>query len=555
MDKRHNLLFALFVVFMLVLGSAAPAVAANNSDNKPNDGNSNKKINNVIVMVPDGCDQNIQTLARWYSGEELQLDSMYTGMVSTNMANSVITGSAAAATAFATGEKTTVRFLGVGPRAEDLLSIYDAEDMAEPYVPLATVLEGAKLEGKATGLIATSSITHATPAAFAVHVHDRGMDSEIMEHIVYQDIDVVFAGGEQYLDSDRNDGEDLKQVLLDEGYQYVTTTDEMEAVTTGQVWGMFASKHMQPEMSRETTEEPSIVEMTEKAIELLSEDEDGFFLMVEGSQVDWAGHANDPEYMVTDFLAFDEAVKAAVNFAEEDGHTLVIVFPDHNTGGMTIGNYDTSYTDLTVEELVDPLKGEEGTVEIGWTTGGHAGGDVPLWAYGPDKPTGLLDNTELATCVADAFGFNLEDVGEELFVEVDEAYPGIWSLDLTDNDNPVVVIERRGVVAELPVSKDILIIDDTEYDLEGVVVGVPMADGNSVLTADDDFYIPQEAVDIIDEKISEGFSGRWSLDLSDSENPAIVFDNDSVVVKYLYTQNILIIGDEAFDLIDILGSI
>jgi alkaline phosphatase len=295
--------------------------------------------------------------------------------------------------------------------------------------------------------------------------------------------------------------------------------------------------------------------MTEKAIELLSEDEDGFFLMVEGSQVDWAGHANDPEYMVTDFLAFDEAVKAAVNFAEEDGHTLVIVFPDHNTGGMTIGNYDTSYTDLTVEELVDPLKGEEGTVEIGWTTGGHAGGDVPLWAYGPDKPTGLLDNTELATCVADAFGFNLEDVGEELFVEVDEAYPGIWSLDLTDNDNPVVVIERRGVVAELPVSKDILIIDDTEYDLEGVVVGVPMADGNSVLTADDDFYIPQEAVDIIDEKISEGFSGRWSLDLSDSENPAIVFDNDSVVVKYLYTQNILIIGDEAFDLIDILGSI
>jgi alkaline phosphatase len=555
MDKRHNLLFALFVVFMLVLGSAAPAVAANNNDNKQTDRNPNKKINNIIVMVPDGCDQNIQTLARWYSEEELQLDSMYTGMVSTNMANSVITGSAAAATAFATGEKTTARFLGVGPRTEDLLSIYDAEDMAEPYVPLATVLEGAKLEGKATGLIATSSITHATPAAFAVHVHDRGMDSEIMEHIVYQDIDVVFAGGEQYLDSDRNDGEDLKQVLLDEGYQFVTTTNEMEAVTTGQAWGMFASKHMQPEMSRETTEEPSIVEMTEKAIELLSEDKDGFFLMVEGSQVDWAGHDNDPEYMVTDFLAFDKAVEAAVNFAEEDGHTLVIVFPDHNTGGMTIGNYDTSYTDLTVEELVDPLKGEEGAVEIGWTTGGHAGGDVPLWAYGPDKPTGLLDNTELATYVADAFGFNLDDVGEELFVEVDEAYPGIWSLDLTDNGNPVLVIERRGVVAELPVSKDILRIDDTEYDLEGVVVGVPMADGDSALTADDDFYIPQEAVDIIDEKISEGFSGKWSLDLTDSENPAIVFDSDEVVVKYLYTQNILIIGDEAFDLIDILGSI
>ncbi|WP_321429744.1 hypothetical protein [uncultured Methanolobus sp.] len=132
MDKRHNLLFSLFVVFMLVLGSAAPAVAANNNDNKQTDRNSNKKINNIIVIVPDGCDQKIQTLAHWYSEEELRLDSMYTGMVSTNMANSVITGSAA--TAFATGEKTTVRFLGVGPRTENLLSIYEAVDIIDEKI-------------------------------------------------------------------------------------------------------------------------------------------------------------------------------------------------------------------------------------------------------------------------------------------------------------------------------------------------------------------------------------------------------------------------------------
>ena len=539
---------------MLVFGSAAPAVAANNNGDKSTDGNSNKKINNVIVMVPDGCDQDIQTLARWYSGEDLQLDSMVSGMVKTYMADSIITDSASAATAFSTGYKTSNGFLSVGPRNDTLLTTLDESEMAEAYVPLATVLEGAKLEGKATGLVATSEIPHATPAAFASHSHSRKLYDDIVEQMVYEDVDVVLAGGEDFLYAQRQDGENLIEVLESRDYQFVTTADELEDVESGKVWGMFAGAAMSPEMSR-TDEEPTIAEMTTKAIELLSDDQDGFFLMVEGSQVDWAGHANDPLYMVTDFLAFDEAVEVAVDFAEQDGHTLVIVFPDHNCGGMTIGTQGTSYTDLTVEELLGPLNGEEGTVEIGWTSGGHTGGDVPLWSYGPDRPIGLLDNTDLATCVADAFGFKLDDVSEELFVEVDAAFPGIWSLDLTDSKNPVLVIERRGVVAELPINKDILTIDDTEYNLEGIVVAVPMADGNSALTDDDEFYIPQEAVEIIDEKISEGFSGKWSLDLTDSENPAIVFDNDKVVVKYLFTQNILIIGEEVYDLTDILGSI
>ncbi len=517
MDKRKNFLFVFIVVGLLVFGSTASAMAGKSTDNKWNDddyrntGNSysNKGIKNVIVMVPDGCDQNIQTLARWYSGEELQLDNMVSGMVSTNMANSVITGSAAAATAFATGEKTTVRFLGVGPRTEDLLSIYDENEMAEPYAPLATVLEGAKLEGKATGLVATSSITHATPAAYAVHVHDRGMDSEIMEHIVYQDIDVVFAGGERYLDNSRNDGENLKEVLLDEGYQFVTTETEMDALESGQAWGMFASKHMQPDMTRDDTEEPSIAEMTDKAIELLSQDKDGFFLMIEGSQVDWAGHANDPVYMVTDFLAFDEAVEIAVDFAEKDGHTLVIVFPDHNTGGMTIGNYGTSYTDLTVEELLNPLMGEEGTVEIGWTTGGHAGGDVPLWSYGPNRPIGLFDNTELATYVADVFGFQLDDVREELFVEINDAFKeDEWSLDLTDPENPVLVIDTGDIIGELPINKDILRVEGKEHDLKGIVVAAPMSDGNEELSEDDKFYLPQDAVDAFKDNKSKSRSKK-----------------------------------------------
>jgi alkaline phosphatase len=113
---------------------------------------------------------------------------------------------------------------------------------------------------------------------------------------------------------------------------------------SGPVWGLFDDSHMQPDMDRQhfAEHEPSLAEMVGKAIELLSQDKDGFFLMVEGSQVDWAGHNNDPIYMVTDFLAFDDAVKAACDFAEEDGRTLVLAYPDHNTGGMKIGHYFTA---------------------------------------------------------------------------------------------------------------------------------------------------------------------------------------------------------------------
>jgi alkaline phosphatase len=123
--------------------------------------------------------------------------------------------------------------------------------------------------------------------------------------------------------------------------------------------GLFDDSHMQPNMDRQyfAEHEPSIAEMTQKAIELLSRDRDGFFLMVEGSQVDWAGHNNDSIYMVDDFIAFDDAVKVACDFAEKDGRTLVLAYPDHNTGGMKIGHYSTAvgYTETKIEDLIYPL--------------------------------------------------------------------------------------------------------------------------------------------------------------------------------------------------------
>jgi alkaline phosphatase len=284
----------------------------------------------------------------------------------------------------------------------------------------------------------------------------------------------------------RTDGENLTEVLLERGYQYVDSRDEMLDLSSGKTWGLFSSSHMASSINRPFLApfQPPLPEMTEKAIELLSQDRDGFFLMVEGSQIDGATHANDPIYAVTEFLAFDEAVKVAVDFAEEDGHTLVLVFPDHNTGGMTIGSYsDAEYDSTSVEDVIEPLKGmklnsigvatkigkdlspenikaqlktwwgieatDDDVTEIlelyhngeglsldyaisevisrnhtviGWTTHGHCADDVPLWAYGSDSPKGHMDNTEIAEYVAKKLGFDLNETNECLFIETGEVF-------------------------------------------------------------------------------------------------------------------------------------
>jgi alkaline phosphatase len=511
----------------------------------------NSSIKNVIVMVPDGCSNSLQTLARWEKGDALILDSILTGAVKTYMANSVITGSAAAVTAFATGYKTTGGFLSVGPRAEDVLSTFEDAKTEMQYRPLATVLEGAKLQGKSTGLVATSKISHATPAGFACHVHNRNNYNEITEQMVYENIDVAFGGGKLHLlpkseGGKRTDEENLLKVLFDRSYQFVETEKEMSKVVSGKVWGLFAENHMSADIDRLEfqTRQPSLAEMTAKAIELLSQDKDGFFLMVEGSQIDWAGHANDPIYMVTDFLAFDEAVKVAVDFARKDKKTLVLAFPDHNCGALSIGHGATKkpYSEIKVEDLISPLKvmkitagaleyqigndysyanlskeikkwwGIDITREdykeikelmnhgyplsysigevisknytiLGWTTHGHTGEDVPLWAYGPGRPVGLYDNTELAKITADALGFNLDEINKELFVEVGKVFPD-YNLDKSDTANPVLKI--NGI--ELPISKNLLISNGEIHELKGLVVYAPKTDKA---------YIPSEAVRLI----------------------------------------------------------
>jgi alkaline phosphatase len=531
-----------------------------------------RKYKNVIFMVPDGCAPSIQTLARWYQLDEpLTLDSMNAGMVKIHMSNSVITGSAAAATAFSAGHKTTVRFLGVGPRGNDLLDFgIEPFDPDLAYAPMATILEAAKHKGKSTGLVATSRITHATPAAFASHIPDRGWDNEIMEHMVYNNLTVALGGARRHLlptsmGGRRTDGENLEQVLIDRGYDVVLTKGEMDAVVADRdtkLWGAFNMSHMDAEIDRPqfNPDEPSIAEMTAKAIEVLSQNPHGFFLMVEGSQVDWAGHNNDPIWMVTDFLAFDKAVKVAVDFAKSNNDTLVMAFPDHNTGGMKIGHYDTamSYTATTTQDLIGPLLGMTCTASaalaqsdgdpaaaisdywgidpspeclaeidalapsvgtsyamarsvskhhtvIGWTTHGHNGEDVPVWIYPEADAIGVINNTDLAHWAMATFSGRggvktLGEVTEKLYINVEDEFPGEWELDVTDPENPVLVVQGT---YEMPISKDYVEVGGMQYDLGSLVVYAPLRDGDasddgSIHTVvEDRVYIPETAVDFI----------------------------------------------------------
>ena len=504
-------------------------------------------IKNVIVMVPDGCDETVQTVARWYKGQDLRLDSMQGGGVKTHMADSIIPDSAAAATAFACGHKTSDGFVGVGPRTDTLLTGY--LPTAKPYAPIISVLEAAKQLGKSTGIAVTCRISHATPAGFASHVDNRDLENEITEQMVYNNIDVVFGGGARHLipsgsayttsfgatwSGKRTDGEDLMEVLKQRGYQFVDHKYDMASVNYGKVWGLFSDSHMEPDMDRQyfAANQPSLAEMTAKAIQLLSQNPNGFFLHVEGSQVDWAGHANDPIYMVTDFLAFDEAVKVACDFADKEGNTLVLAFPDHNTGGMKIGSYYTpmGYTQTKIEDLVNPLKGmkitsaglvrvmdangdnqisdaeliegiqnywsitiseEElkaireqepsvglsyaiakivsaGHTVIGWTTHGHNGETVPFWVYGAELPVGIIDDTELARIEAAAIGVNLDQMTSQLYVDVSQIKG--FEMDLaTDPENPVLKLGG----ATLPVDKDYALFGSSILQFPGLTIYAP----------------------------------------------------------------------------------
>jgi alkaline phosphatase len=337
-------------------------------------------IKNVIFMIGDGTG-----IAQLYSGQLHEVGSdgylhaqrlPITGIVKTYSEDNLITDSASGTTAYSCGIKTDNGVIAQDSEGNECV----------------TLMELAQQAGMKTGLVATSGVTHATPASFATHIDSRNKYSEIAEQMVESEVDVILGGGLEYFipsdsaGSNREDQLNLLSSLRDQGYSVVLDRQAMVEEDSEQIVGLFSPSGMPSE-----NRVPSLAEMTNKAVESLSSNENGFFLMVEGSQIDWGGHANETPYVVREVKDFDDAIGVVLTFAQENPGTLVIITADHETGGMTINGVNRENT----------------IVDIAWTSTGHTGTPIPLMAYGPHAVefSGWWDNTDIGKKVADLLGF------------------------------------------------------------------------------------------------------------------------------------------------------
>jgi alkaline phosphatase len=264
----------------------------------------------------------------------------------------------------------------------------------------------AQSKGKATGLVATSTITHATPAVWGAHVHYRNCETEIArQYIEDTGVDVLLGGGigpdqavKCLMPSPKTAADLITEAQSSYGYVYVTDEIQMNtAVAAGakKIFGIFTPAGKTPETYRVDSSltypagEPTLPEMTSAALDILEKDRDGFFLMVEGSQIDWANHANDIEYQIGETLSFDESVKVVLDWVNKEPlrklNTLVVIVADHDCGGFAVnGPYGT-------------LSAAGDIVQAGWTSLDHTAGDTIIWSQGPGSQHlgKAVDNTDL----------------------------------------------------------------------------------------------------------------------------------------------------------------
>lgn len=385
------------------------------------------RAKNVILMIGDGMGYAQMTAARMEKAEEnlsiymdtrLYMDDIeYGGHSSTHAADSFITDSAAAITALATGQKTNIGVIN-----QDASAVKGQKDGEN----LTTIQQLAENAGKSTGVVSTTRITHATPAGFFAHINDRDAENEIAEQLLDSGLEVALGGGLRHfiaendtdipdVKSSRKDDRDLLDEAQTLGYLVVINRsgfDGVDGSSTDRLLGLFDGSHILYELERinQSEPEPSLAEMTEKAIEILSQDPKGFFLMVEGGRIDHAGHARSYADINADTLAFDEAVKVALDFADQSGDTLVIVTADHECGGLVLSAVD--YEDYSLGFY--PIFGSGLTRTPGpgynftsMSEATHTSVDVPLLASGPTAESfshGLIDNTEIFSLMKGAMG-------------------------------------------------------------------------------------------------------------------------------------------------------
>lgn len=418
---------------------------------------------NVILLIGDGMGPAQVKAYRMYADdpsselvdplpmEKYQVGSVSTDSIRLDCSEQNKTGcfhdpygftdSASSGTAYATGHDTVVGRLSVTPGGENLL----------------TILQAARMRGKSTGLVATSQITHATPAAFGAHVDDREQHADIADQFFDIQwngtpmIDVLLGGGLMYLQrTDR----DLLAEFRQAGYEVALNRQELLQMRGDHLLGLFSPEGLPRAWDRQE-EIPSLAEMTATALRTLERNPQGFFLLVEGSQVDWASHDRSVVGVISEMEDFIAAIHVALEFAQQNGDTLLVITADHETGGMSLGRDDIYRWDprplrgvkLTPEGMISVfLSGEKPLSEVlagnvpfalsaaeietleaaertesaargaitelfnqrtftGWSSPGHTGIDVPLYVFGPgsDRFHGVMQNEKIGQTLWDVF--------------------------------------------------------------------------------------------------------------------------------------------------------
>lgn len=351
-------LFRLFTLgaFTILVSCASTTTAQNNKDSK--------KPKNIILMIADGTGLSQISASQYFNSQPSNYDRFkHIGLIKTSSASDLITDSAAGATAFSAGVKTYNGAIGVD----------------NDTIPVVTIIEQLENKGYDTGVIATSTITHATPGSFYAHVKARKMEEEIANDLVNSEIDFFAGGGVNYF-TNRVDKRDIVKELREKGFIMDTTRLNKNAkLDKNQRYGYLLSEGGMPRIL--DGRGSFLYDATKMGITRLSMNKKGFFLMVEGSQVDWGGHNNDADYLISELIDFDTVIGQVLDYAEKDGNTLVIVTADHETGGFTLATDNGDYN----------------KIKSTFSTGGHSATMVPVFAYGPGSEdfSGVYENTEI----------------------------------------------------------------------------------------------------------------------------------------------------------------
>jgi len=324
---------------------------------------------NVILLIGDGMGVSQVSASIYFGDSESNfLRFPITGFINTSSASHKITDSAAGATALASGVKTYNGALG----------------MDENKVSKETLVEICSEKGLKTGVVATSSITHATPAGFYSHVESRGMQEEIAVQLMDSDVDFFAGGGIKWL-TRRSDNKNIYNDFESKGFIIDTMNLSSAALDSEKKYGYLLAADGMPAANKDRGD--FLPDATNLAMDYLKNSKDGYFLMVEGSQIDWAGHGNDTEYMIAEMNDFNKTIGAALDFAEKDGNTLVIVTADHETGGMALSAKKIKEGEKEHSDYNQP--------DLSFATGGHTTTLIPVFAYGPgaEKFSGVYQNT------------------------------------------------------------------------------------------------------------------------------------------------------------------